>query len=156
MVQQFSNSTRRPVSAAECARSFVRIGSSSVLKKRRQSLIMMPAWNAGPVPGTALSGLSSSIPMTAAAAPATFSMFGSPRLPEKNLQDADADRPKSENKETLYLNIIFLPPSYKSCVIKRYGNHRSLKIMGFKTPFEVFFGKMIRYTVIPLGFIHRS
>jgi len=25
-------------------------------------------------------------------------------------------------------------------------NHRPRKILGFKTPFEVFFGKMVRYT----------
>ena len=29
-------------------------------------------------------------------------------------------------------------------------NHRPRKILGFKTPFEVFWGKMMRYTASPL------
>lgn len=35
-------------------------------------------------------------------------------------------------------------------------NHRPRKIMGFKTPFEVFFGKTMRYTASPLGVALRS
>lgn len=35
-------------------------------------------------------------------------------------------------------------------------NHRPRKIMGFKTPFEVFFGKTIRYTASPLEVALRS
>jgi hypothetical protein len=53
---------------------------------------MMPAWNAGRAPGTALSGPSLSIPMTAAVARTTSSTVGSPRLPEKNHRPAVVDR----------------------------------------------------------------
>ncbi len=35
-------------------------------------------------------------------------------------------------------------------------NHRPRKIMGFKTPFEVFFGKIMHYTASPQGVALRS
>ena len=35
-------------------------------------------------------------------------------------------------------------------------NHRPRKVLGFRTPFEVFFGKTVRYTKSPLGVALRS
>ena len=93
MALPFSNLIRQPVLVAGCARSSVRTGFSGAWRIRRPSSIMMPAWNAGPVPGTVPPGPSLSIPMTAAVARAISSTVGLPSLPEKKLQDAAADRP---------------------------------------------------------------
>ena len=35
-------------------------------------------------------------------------------------------------------------------------NHRPRKVLGFRTPFEIFFGKMVRYTELPLGVALRN
>lgn len=35
-------------------------------------------------------------------------------------------------------------------------NHRPRKVLGFRTPFEVFFGKTVRYTKSPLGVVLRN
>ncbi|WP_363279370.1 IS30 family transposase [Nitrosomonas sp.] len=35
-------------------------------------------------------------------------------------------------------------------------NHRPRKVLGFRTPFEVFFGKTVRYTKSPLGVALRN
>ena len=35
-------------------------------------------------------------------------------------------------------------------------NHRPRKVLGFRAPFEVFFGKTVRYTESPLGVALRN
>lgn len=35
-------------------------------------------------------------------------------------------------------------------------NHRPRKVLGFRTPFEVFFGKTVRYTKLPLNVALRN
>lgn len=90
---------------------------------------MMPAWNAGPVPGTALPGPSLSILITAAAVRAIFLTVGLPRLPEKNLQNADADCSTSKNKGTPY-SICYLTTAHEPAISSVFRSLSAVMVDG--------------------------
>jgi len=53
------------------------------------------------------------------------------------------------------MELIEVTPEQVQWAVNRL-NHRLRKVLGFRTPFEIFFGKAVRYTQSPSGVALRN